>query len=275
MPSTRLLAAVVLGILVVAALAAPAVAQDDPTYLSLDPEATDVQTGQEYVVTIQVDNVSDLWMASMEIMYDPEKVYIMGTKAGSPVAIGSFLSSDASITVLNRVEDDRLIYMASRLAPAEPVSGSGTVGTFRIYPLAPGTTTLSFYSAKMIATTFTVEGETRVVDEEYEIDFTPAMVELNVTGEQVEPPSEATATPTLTPTISGPPVETRAPEDTPLPNVTMAPQTEAPTPGAAVTEPEEGEDDNALLKIVLIAVVALAVAGVLIALIVLFRSSRR
>src|SRR5688572_26015302 len=130
-------------------LFSPALAQDITTYLSLQTDAAAVQTGQYYEVRIQVDGAVDLWLVSAEIDYDPEMLYIAGTKSGLPVQRGALFSPADSIDVLNQVEDSQVIYTASQLAPAQTLSGSGVAGSFRVYPLKAGNTTLSFRQGEL------------------------------------------------------------------------------------------------------------------------------
>src|SRR5688572_16505544 len=125
----------------------------ETTYLSLQADGLALQTGQTYEIRIQLDGAVDLWLASAEIEYDPASVYVIGTKSGSPVTKGTFFSPANSIIVLNEVDSSEVIYTVSQLAPADPVSGSGTAGSFRIHPLQAGTTVLRFRQAELIATT--------------------------------------------------------------------------------------------------------------------------
>ena len=62
-------------------LVQPALAQDG-AFISLNTDTTTLQTGQIYEVRVSVENVTNLWVTSFEISYDPKAIYIMGTRAG-------------------------------------------------------------------------------------------------------------------------------------------------------------------------------------------------
>lgn len=205
-------------------------AQEIPAILSLETDTTTLQTGQEYEITIRLENVTDLWLVTMEIAYDPTLVYVIGTRAGSPVVPGDFFPRASTLVFQNNVRRDIINYTISLLAPAEPLDGSGILGTFRIYLLAPGETSILFRQASV-----TAQGPER---QPLDLPFTPVMLQLTIQGAPVEPPSEATATPTATPS----PTEAlesidSAPTERPtLANVTAAP----PTTAEAQPESEEG-----------------------------------
>ncbi len=256
--------------LAVIGLAVPATAQN-PTLLSLQIDNPQVQTGQEYVVTIQVDNVPELWMASMEIAFDPSRIYIMGTQAGSPVSPGSLWTAGSSLSILNRVENDQIAFTVSQLAPADLLAGSGVIGTFRIYPLAAGTTQLTFRRADLTTMTFSGEGAQRTGSDPRSVPFTPALLELTITGATVEQPAEPTATPQPTETPTAVFIPTQPAQPPTLANVTLAPT----TPTAPLLPPpaaEEAEDEGP--DMLLLGLAALVAVSGVVVLVVLYRYDR-
>ncbi len=216
----------------------PARAQN-PTLLSLDTGSnTTIQTGQTYVVSIRLDSAPNVWVVDAEISYDPALIYVMGTQVGLPVSEGPFFTSpEQTAIVRNSVEQPgTLLYTISLLAPADPVSGSGVVGTFKIFPLAAGTTHLQFAHAEITSVTFTGSGDSRVASEPQAVKFTPMLLELTITGDAATPPPEVTPTPPPTsPSSQGSgPVNVPQLEAT-LFNVTAGPRTpeaENPSGGA-------------------------------------------
>ncbi len=284
MRNGRLMFVVWIGALLITVGGWPVMAQE-PTYLSLATPSTNLQTGQEYEVSIQIENVPELWMANLEIQYDPEMIYVLGTEAGSPVQLGSFFTPGASIEIRNLIQNDLLLYTASQLAPADLLRGSGVLGTFRIYPLAPGNTTITFRQVELFTATFTGEGEERMGTGSSPVPFTSIMLELTITGDPVEPPSEATATPEPTATpdnFSAAVVPTREPT---LENVTRAPGLDNATatpgqglpPTPALLTPPEIEDDestSSVLVPLIVALVVLIAAGILFLLVVRLRHTR-
>jgi hypothetical protein len=188
-----------------------AVAQDQGTTLRLESDTLQLQTGQEYTVYIRLSNVREVWAADIEIQYDPALVYVFGTVAGTPVQQADFFNPSSSAVVRNAVQDNRILYTLSLLNPAPVASGSGTLGSFRIYPVAPGSTQLQFHQGELTTVAFLEEGGQRAPGEVHDVAFTPVLLELTISGDPVAAPIEATATPeptatpeaTLTPFIPG------------------------------------------------------------------------
>lgn len=257
---------------VVLLLAGPLAAQDQPTtFLSLQIDDTNLQTGQFYEVTILLENVTDFWLIDADITYDPERLYISGTESGSPVRGGDVWAEGPAVRVFNRVEDDTLRFSASLVNPAEPFDGTGTLGTFVIYPLSAGTVQLAFPRAEMRAVQFEDTDEGRLpVGPPQVIEFAPVLLELTITGDTVEPPPEATATPT--PTATATEIElTSAPTATLEPtrvNITRAPATTTveATAEPSAEQPEAADTASPLIPI-LIAVMVVSVVGLAVLLV--------
>lgn len=247
-----------------------------PVLLSLQSSQTDLQTGQQYSVEVHIDNISQLWLADIEIAYDPKLIYILGTKAGSPVKLGLLWTPGESTTIVrNSVIGSKVVYTVSMLAPADPVSGTGTLGSFQIYPLAAGTTEITFSKGNLLKADFaTDESGQRIGTGSQTLSFTPVLLKLNITGPKVDPPQEATATPiptdTLTPTATLLPVTTVA-TPTPLANVTAQP-TPVGTPLSLLPVPEQVNNSAVLVLSILLALVAV---GLVILLIVWSRLRRK
>ena len=263
---------------VLVAYRAPVRAQTSaPTLLSLQSSVTDLKTGQAYDVDIHVDNINELWLGDIEVQYDPALVYILGTKAGSPVHLGSMWTPPESTTVVqNSVSAKNIVYTISLLAPANPVSGSGSLGSFKIYPLAPGSTQLTFSKVDLLKVDFATDASgQRVGNASEHLTFTPVLLKLNITGQKVDPPQEATATPIPTDTqIPEATVAAQPTQLTPtaLVNATAGP-TATPTPLALVPVPTAA--NNSSLLIPLIIVVLIALVGLVVLLALWFRSRRR
>ena len=191
-------------ILLVLLLALPVAAQDSTATLSgtlaLVSAEANLQTGQYYDVTLAFENMSEAWLLAAEITYDPQVLYIYGTQSRSaPIAPGDFFDSTLSVIMQNYVLDNKLSYLVSLVAPAEVAQGSGIVGTFRIFPLASGTTTLSFANVEISSVTFTRNGEQLSASNPYPVTVTTRDLTLTITGEQVTPPPEPSPTPYIPP----------------------------------------------------------------------------
>lgn len=267
-----------IALLVLCLWAAGAVTAQDNEPLpqvSLRTDETALMTGQFYTVRIDVDGIDRLWLADVEVEYDPEALFVVGTDSGSPVTAGDLMPSASAITIFNRAADGTLKYTRSMLAPAEPVSGSGTLGTFRIFPLQAGDVQLRFTLADMLYVEFTeTEAGERVGNDPERLDVQPVLLVLSITGDTVTPPPEQTATPTVTPTdeptITAEAAQTATPSVTPLVNVTAAPVT--PTPLELIPE-LEAEDGAGVDPIIPVGIALVVLAG--LGLLALFITGRR
>src|SRR5262249_3747478 len=114
------------------------------TALSLSIPTTNLQTGQDYEIAICVDNAPDFWTADVALNYDPSLVYVVGTKSGSPITPGELFPSESSIVVQNVVRNKQVSVVVSRVGETTPATGSGIIGKFHIYPIAPGKTQITF-----------------------------------------------------------------------------------------------------------------------------------
>ncbi len=250
-----------------AALAgARAVSAQEQAVLTLEIETADLQTGQEYWVTIQLDGAPSLWALNAEITYDPSMIYIIGTQSGQPVSRGELFSPpESTVIVRNTTRAGELTYTISMLAPADPIGGSGPVGAFRIYPLAPGTTELSFSRVEATTVTFSGTGDQRTASAPQPVPLTSQSLALTITGDPVTPPPEATATPEPTATPGrGPGQEGGLPE---------APSPPTPTPEEQTSEapPAEAPPSPPSLALQIAAVVTVVAGAGLVALIVVWR----
>jgi hypothetical protein len=193
---------------------------------SLWMPSTNLQTGQYYDVEIHLDDADEVWVATVEISYNPQLVYVVGTVSGSPVSQGPLFGSGDTAIIRNAIENrGEIVYTISRVGQVESVSGSGVLGTFRIYPLQAGETQLIFNHARLTAVDVSGnDDELTVVPRT--LEFTAALLDISITGDTVQPPPEATATPAPTEVASaGGQGDSGPPPQGPggLTNVTAAP----------------------------------------------------
>jgi hypothetical protein len=237
--------------------------------ISLVAPTAQLQTGQEYEIGIQVDNAPDFWTADFVINYDPAMIYVIGTKAGSPVHLGDMFTIDNSAVVENRVQSNLLTYVVSKVGETLPARGSGIVGTFRIYPLASGTTQLTFNRAILVGLTSYDANATNV--DTLVVPSVPALLEVVISGNQVEAPSEVTATPepSATPTSSVGISAGREQEATAV-NITLTPRsTDSIAPAAS------SDSGSSLPLILAIVVMLIGGIGAIVVLLRLRRSNRK
>ena len=254
-------------------LTAIRVTAQDEVFISLNMETTTLQTGEFYEVQITVENVVDLWVTDVEIDYDPNQLYIIGTASGSPVRPGPLQTSE-TIIPRNRINADVLQYTVSLLNPAPPINGTGVIGTFVIYPLQAGETQLTFRRASLTRVSFEGTGAERTPQEPQSLAFTPVLLQLSAVGETVPIPAEETATPPPTNTpvedTTGPVVEATRPVQSTLENITRVPVT--PTPAGQAGE--QTPANNTLLTGIVILLIVTGI-GLLILLVIYMRRYRR
>jgi len=158
--------------------------------LGLETNSTDLKTGRFYDVDIRLQGAEDVWVADIELQYDPELVYIVGTTTGQPVRQGELFDRETSIVVRNEVSGDRILYTLSMLAPAAPIRGNGVIGWFRIYPLAPGTTRIVAGPVALHKALFKEEAGRRVGAGAEPVPVTSVPIELTLTGRPFAPPDD-------------------------------------------------------------------------------------
>jgi hypothetical protein len=229
------------------------------TFLSLETATTSLQTGQSYEVNIRLGDAAEVWLADMQISYDPSMIYVMGTKSGSPITQGILFNPGASAVIRNEVKEGLVFYTLSMLTPAEPINGSGVIGTLRIYPLAPGQTQLTFSRGELSKAIFEVRDGQRVGVGSEELAFTPVLLDLIISGQAVEPPSEATATPLPTETPIAAAAGIFPTEEPTLVNVTAAPRT--PEILATLEVPTADTGSRSSLPLIL-AIVVMLIGGI-------------
>lgn len=246
----------------------PVTAQTN-TIIAVQSDVTDVQTGRYYTLNLIIRDVTEVWQIDTQIEYDPNLVYVVGTVSGSPLTAGDFFSGEPALVIRNTVNAGTITYTHSLLAPGNPKSGSGTIATFQVYPLSAGTTQIRFNTADLTKVNYveTSDGN-REVDSTEALTVSPAFLELNITGETVPPPDEATPTPAPTATTGFIETNGDVDEEATLVNVTLAPET--PVPLELIPELEDGGQGLPILPIAIGLLVVGLIGGV-----GLFMMSRR
>lgn len=257
---TRLIKALTCLIVLLFALSSTQ-AQDDDTgaILLLRADTIEMQTGEFYTVEIALRDVPEFWGMNATITYNPDQIYIVGTEAGSPVRRSEDLG-EAQAFLFNSVDENvgTLRFGVSLLNPANPLSGDRVLGSFVIVPLMSGSAQLAFSQADVSSLEFTFnDAGQRTATDVIPQAFTPALLDISITGDAATPPPEATATPLPTNTPISQAELTTEPTLTiqsTLVNITLAPDdTDTGTPPVQ-SRADEG-NGNMLLIIAIIAVV--------------------
>lgn len=116
------------------------------TSLMLRPSSTQVAPNETLTVTLQVDNVTDLFTAPMRVKYDNKVLKL------TEVTKGDFLGGDGQQVTFSESKVDEqgmAIINMNRLPGAGGISGSGTLVTFKFTAVAPGTSQVALTDLTM------------------------------------------------------------------------------------------------------------------------------
>ncbi len=116
--------------------------------VSITPASQNVSPSSRFTISVNINNVSNLFGAAFDLIFDPNVLEFVSTKEGN------FLGSDGVSTWLNTaVSSEGLIVGYSRIAQAgipTGISGSGTLMTLTFEALAEGTSTLNFQNNHLL-----------------------------------------------------------------------------------------------------------------------------
>ncbi|MBZ5536877.1 MAG: hypothetical protein LAO31_13070 [Acidobacteriia bacterium] len=119
----------------------PAQAAGSGAIFRINPPAGSFPMGRSFMVTVNVDNIQNLYGCTFALVWDPK---VMRLKDASE---GGFLGKDNEpIALVQRPDNDAgtVVITLSRPPEVAAVSGSGSVLTLVFDPVAPGQTTLAF-----------------------------------------------------------------------------------------------------------------------------------
>jgi LysM repeat protein len=182
------------------------------------PGAPTIGVGQTVVVSVTMDNITNLYAAEFHLQFDPAIVEVVDANtgaAGVQITPGSFLSPD--IIAQNQANNalGTIDFAISQRAPRAPVSGSGTLATITFRGKATGNSAVAFTS---VALSNNVGAPIAAVGQNGTITV----------GEAAAPASP-------TPTATAVPAATPVPTATPLP--THTPTAVPPTPTGTLPAP--------------------------------------
>jgi hypothetical protein len=115
----------------------------------LEPQPLTLNQGQTGRLFVRIEDASEIYGVQIDMTFDTNQVRVIDadeTKPGLQVLSGDFLTQGDGFEAANEVNNETglLLYAYSRLAPAEPVSGSGTLFEFEVEALQPGSIELQF-----------------------------------------------------------------------------------------------------------------------------------
>jgi hypothetical protein len=212
------------------------------TIISIAPQTYAVaesDIGEAFTVDIRIDDVTNLWMWTISVNWDPEILNF------SDVTEGSFLNSAGSTLFLwapnwTAIEEGYIPEISCTLLSAEGVTGDGVLATLVFTSLSSGNSEIT------LTNTLLNQPESGH----------PEIAHSVVNGEVIVAVSSASPTPTPTSTPTSSPSSTTSP---------------APT-SSPTSSPESGGyygDGNESGNFFLIAVATVASAGIIIAAVIL------
>ena len=225
-------------------------AQD--TTMKVSPSSLQIsgsQIGQTVQVTIEVENVANLWQWVTGLVWDPAVFNLTGIQEGP------FLKSAGSTFYLVAPADydnGILPEVSSTLLSTASVDGSGVLATVTFEVLAAEPTTI-----QLTDTSLTESGTGH-----------PEISHVVVNGDVtvVEPSPSPSPTPTPTPTPSPSPSASPTPTPTSSPSATPTPtSTSSPTPAPPA--------EDAPFDFYLIAAVGVVIVGIIVAALILKKKS--
>jgi hypothetical protein len=137
-------------------------AQENAPSLSLSPENIQVQPGQEFTVTINVADAAGVYGGSFKLVYDPQTLELLFPEDRA-VTPGAFFDGQPSFVLKNsaNVQEGAIEYALTLTQPAQPVSGSGVLGTITFRALSDAVVNIMPMEALFMQPEFTqVDGRT-------------------------------------------------------------------------------------------------------------------
>jgi len=130
-------------------------AQSDSAVVTLSAPAEPVNAGDTFTVTIQVGNATGVYGGSIRLTYDPLALEPITTDAGV-VTPGDFFGNQPGFTLKNVADGatGTIEYAMTLRQPAEPVTGSGVLGTIQFQALQSGPAEIAVAEARLLAPRF-------------------------------------------------------------------------------------------------------------------------
>jgi hypothetical protein len=128
------------------------------TVVLLEPQPLNLNQGETRRMVVRIEDAVDVFGVQIDLTFDPSRIKVLDeneTKSGVQILAGDFLPLSGGFEAANEVNNETglLRYAYSRMAPAEPASGSGTLFEFEVEALESGPVELQFAQAIAAAPT--------------------------------------------------------------------------------------------------------------------------
>lgn len=219
--------------------AAPRADLNADTSVSFAPASLSLVPGQVVTISVQINNVTNLFGYELHMGFDPAVVQVLdddAAKTGINITPGSFLAPGPYAVMPNEASNiTGTVKFAMTLIGGTSVSGNGTLATLTLQAVAPGDAQLGLTQVNLSD------------DNGFPIAYSwnnASVVVLQVTPTDGPSPTPSnTPTPSVTPTASNTPTITNTPQVTatptqgasPTPYFYLDPQTREIQPGQQFT----------------------------------------
>jgi len=128
-------------------------AQETSPRVWLSSDTPQVVNGQAFTITINVADAVGVYGGSFKLAYDPQalEVALDEDKAVTP---GGFFDTATSFTLANTANEGTVEYAMTLTQPAEPVSGSGVLGTVTFRALTNAVVDITPIEARLLSPEF-------------------------------------------------------------------------------------------------------------------------
>lgn len=211
MQSKKIITFVLSVVLLIIANVFVVAAQEVTPRVWLASDIAQASAGQEFTVTINVDDAVQIYGSSFKLAYDPELFEVVLTN-GKAIAPGAFFQDQQGFELKNTAASGVVDYALTLMQPAQPVSGNGALGTVTFRALQAAPVAITTTEASLVSPEFT------------EIDGRMVAQRINQVAAQIDNTLTASS-----PAVAQAPVNT-APDAASMfvnPELTVAPQTPA------------------------------------------------
>ncbi len=130
----------------------PIKAQGSPALIRTEPSTLEIVPGQEYEVSVVLENVFEAYGIEVRMAFDPAMIEIIDENPdldGIQIQKGDFPQPDFPVLLVADNSAGSIAYVVTQTHPTLPASGNGTVFSFRIRGKVDGESELSFDKVEM------------------------------------------------------------------------------------------------------------------------------
>lgn len=206
LPKARRILSVVMAVTILMGMGVPfvshSIARADGASVVLVPSSTSVAVGGTVTLDVNIQGVSNLYGAEVRLSFDATRLQVQDAlpfQTGIQITPGTFPNPADGFVAVNSVDNaaGTIIYAITLLAPAQPVSGNGTLARIVFQGVNAGSANVVFTSVSLL------NNLTQT------IPATTANATITVTGTATVTPCPPTTTPTPGPTAT--PTKTPSP----------------------------------------------------------------